>query len=61
VGYFWLLAELLSGHIQVAEDVRGLVNTLLGVMTAAQIQIMNFWFGSSAGSKAKTDAQMVKA
>jgi hypothetical protein len=61
VGYFWLLAELLSGHIQVAEDVRGLVNTLMGVMTAAQIQIMNFWFGSSAGSKAKTDAQLAPA
>jgi len=27
---------------------------LLGVLSTAQIQIMNFWFGSSSGSKQKT-------
>lgn len=53
VGYFWLLYELFSGDVKIAEGMATIVNTLLGVMTAAQVQIMNFWFGSSAGSKTK--------
>jgi hypothetical protein len=54
VGYFWLLYELTAGEITISADIKPLVNTLMGVMTAAQVQIMNFWFGSSAGSKQKT-------
>lgn len=59
-GYFWLLYEILVGELSVVESMEAIVNTLLGVMTAAQIQIMNFWFGSSAGSKHKTDVMSGK-
>jgi hypothetical protein len=55
VGYFWLLYELFTGDVKIADGMSAIVNTLMGVMTAAQIQIMNFWFGSSAGSKTKKD------
>jgi hypothetical protein len=61
VGYFWLLWAMLMGEVIISPDVKGLINTLMGVMTAAQVQIMNFWFGSSAGSKAKTDQMSAHA
>lgn len=53
IGYFWLLAEIITGGVVIAENMQAIVNTLMGVMTAAQVQIMNFWFGSSSGSKDK--------
>lgn len=56
VGYFAVLYLFVTGRVQINDGMKELVGTLLGVMTAAQIQIINFWFGSSAGSKAKTDA-----
>ena len=55
VGYFWLMSALISGDVTIPEDINGMVMALLGVMTAAQAQIMNFWFGSSSGSKEKTN------
>jgi hypothetical protein len=54
VGYFWLMFMLMSGDVKIPVDIQGLVTTLIGIMTAAQAQIMNFWFGSSSGSKEKT-------
>jgi len=56
VGYFWLLWALVTGTATIAEGTEQLVITVVGVLTAAQIQIMNFWFGSSSGSKEKTYA-----
>ena len=56
IGYFWLMYSLIQGDVTIQEDIMPLVMGLLGVMTAAQAQIMNFWFGSSSGSKEKTDA-----
>tara|TARA_R110002096_G_scaffold315227_3_gene509456 strand:- start:6649 stop:7143 length:495 start_codon:yes stop_codon:yes gene_type:complete len=53
-GYFWLMAMLISGDVSIPADISGMVMALIGVMTAAQAQIMNFWFGSSSGSKEKT-------
>jgi hypothetical protein len=38
----------------VAESINSEFNMVLGVLTAGQVQIMNFWFGSSSGSKDKT-------
>lgn len=52
-GYFWLLHGLVTGSVTIGNDVRPLVNTLIGMMSAAQLAIMQFWFGSSAGSKVK--------
>ena len=54
VGYFMLMFELISGGITIAPEMAAPFNILLGIMTAAQAQIMNFWFGSSSGSKEKT-------
>jgi len=54
VGYFWMLYMFLKGEINLPADLADSFKLLLGVMTAAQAQIMNFWFGSSSGSKEKT-------
>lgn len=54
-GYFWLMFMLISGDVTIPDAINGMVMALIGVMTAAQAQIMNFWFGSSSGSKQKTD------
>ena len=56
VGYFGVLFMFMSGKMTIAPDHEVMFGGLLGVLSAAQIQIMNFWFGSSAGSKQKTEA-----
>ena len=56
IGYFGVLYAFMSGAIEVGEAYQSMFNGLLGVLSAAQIQVVNFWFGSSSGSKAKTDA-----
>lgn len=56
VGYFAVMFFFITGKIQVPPDSKVMFGGLLGVLSTAQIQIMNFWFGSSAGSKAKTEA-----
>lgn len=56
VGYFSVIFMFMAGYIKVAPAHDVMFGTLLGVLTTAQVQIMNFWFGSSAGSKQKTDA-----
>jgi hypothetical protein len=43
----------MSGDVEIAANLQSEFNIVLGVMTAAQAQIMQFWFGSSSGSKAK--------
>lgn len=55
-GYFGVLYAFITGSIDVQADHQSMFNGLLGVLSAAQIQIINFWFGSSAGSKSKTMA-----
>lgn len=54
LGYIWLLYAFVTGGVQVAEGVKSEFSIVLGVLTAAQSQILNFWFGSSSGSKEKT-------
>jgi len=56
VGYFGTLASFIFGWAEVAPEYRDMTITLIGALAAPQIQILNFWFGSSAGSKAKTEA-----
>lgn len=53
VGYMIVMWYFLMGEVSVAADVKTLFGSLLGVLTAAQVQILNFWFGSSHGSKTK--------
>lgn len=56
VAYGVVLYLFIGGLVRVPQDQMTLFGSLLGVLTAAQIQIINFWFGSSAGSKQKTEA-----
>ena len=53
-GYFAVLGAFMGGVLEVQDAHTSMFNGLLGVLSAAQIQIINFWFGSSAGSKEKT-------
>jgi len=55
-GYFAILYMLFSGGVAISESMRDVVNILLGVLTAAVPQILSFWFGSSLGSKEKTNS-----
>ena len=55
-GYFGVLFMFMAGYLHVPVEYSSMFSGLLGVLSAAQIQIMNFWFGSSAGSKRKTEA-----
>lgn len=43
-----------SGKVQLDGVAKDIVVYLLGILSAGVTQIMNFWFGSSAGSKEKT-------
>jgi len=54
VAYGAVLWAYITGSVQVAADAQAQFSIVLGVLTAAQSAILNFWFGSSAGSKEKT-------
>lgn len=53
IGYFAMLYQFMTGGVEVAEGLKAEFNMILGVMTAAQVKIMEFWLGSSYGSKVK--------
>lgn len=56
LGYFGVLLMFMTGNTTVPDNYATMFGGLLGVLSAAQVQIMNFWFGSSSGSKQKTAA-----
>lgn len=58
VGYFSLIYFFFTGRItsDLGEWERGQLGILIGILTAAIPQILAYWFGSSSGSKQKTDA-----
>ena len=56
IGYFAVMFMFMTGKLSVDPDHKVMFGGLLGILSTAQIQIMNFWFGSSSGSKAKTTA-----
>lgn len=57
IGYFVLIGVLIhmvgKDGLTVNGQILGILTTVLGVLTAAIPQIMQFWFGSSTGSKNK--------
>lgn len=55
IGFFTLVIMLFSGNVTISNEMRTTGNILLGVLTGAFPQIMSFWFGSSHGSKQKTE------
>lgn len=56
IAYGVVLYCFMAGKIHVPESQQILFGSLIGILTAAQVQILNFWFGSSSGSKEKTAA-----
>jgi uncharacterized membrane protein len=45
--YFYTLHEFIHGHIQVSPEWKDVIQTLLAVLTASVLQIMQFWFSRS--------------
>ena len=61
VGYFVLLGLIISFHdVEFGDRVFGVLNTIIGVLTAAIPMILQFWFGSSTGSKEKDRLKMAE-
>ena len=58
-GFIAVLYALFSGTIELSGSVRDIAGILLGILSSGIAQIMNFFFGSSAGSKEKT-AKLMK-
>lgn len=54
LAYAAALCLFLTGSVSFADSLHDLVLVLMGILTTAQTQILNFWFGSSSGSKEKT-------
>lgn len=54
-GYLAVLWQFVTGEVIIPAQSQAAFSIILGVLTAAQTQILNFWFGSSSGSKVKTD------
>lgn len=54
LGYFSIMGLLVINHdLDINDRVFGILNTVIGVLTAAIPMILQFWFGSSQGSKEK--------
>jgi len=60
VGYFGLMYMLFSGALVIPEAFMQTSTLLIGVLTVNIPIIMQFWFGSSAGSKAKTAQSTIR-
>lgn len=54
IGYFIVLILLMTKAIDLSVEMQPTFNIILGVLTAAIPMILQFWFGSSNGSKEKT-------
>ena len=54
LAYSAVLVSFITGKVEIAANAQAQFSIVLGVLTAAQAQILNFWFGSSSGSKQKT-------
>ena len=55
VGYFSILISLGFGYFSLDTPAKDTLILLLGIMTREMPTIMQFWFGSSFGSKNKTE------
>jgi len=53
-GYFAVMYALFSGEIVIPPGIKEMAAILVGIMTREIPTIMQFWFGSSLGSKEKT-------
>lgn len=55
-GFVLVLYAVFSGHVEMTADQSRIAMYLLGILSAGIMQIMNFFYGSSSGSKDKTAA-----
>lgn len=53
-GFILVLTVVFSGSVTMTAAQKDIAMFLLGILSAGIVQIMNFFFGSSAGSKDKT-------
>jgi hypothetical protein len=60
VGYFGMMIGLMTHYLVIPADQGGLFQGLVGVLTAGQYAIMSYYYGSSAGSAAKTQIEVRK-
>lgn len=56
VGFFAAVGYVFSGKVGLTGEQGMLVGTLVGYVSAKADQVISYYFGSSAGSKQKTDA-----
>ena len=59
-GYFTLTHVIFSGNVDIPEGLDQTANILLGVLTGAIPMILQFWFGTSTGSKEKAAKMVLK-
>ena len=55
VGYFAVVVGLMTKVLVIPEESGTLISALIGVLTAGVLKVLDFFLGSSAGSKRKTD------
>ena len=55
-GFGWTLYTLVMAKTAPPTELRDVLYMLLGALTSALTQVLAYYFGSSSGSKAKTDA-----
>lgn len=54
-GFIVVLYAVFSGEVTLTAQQAQMANILIGILSAGIMQIMNFFFGSSSGSKEKTN------
>ena len=58
LAFIWSVWAVLSGYVQGMSDpaIVGIIGTLIGYVSAKADQVVSYYFGSSSGSKEKTQA-----
>jgi hypothetical protein len=58
LAFIWSVWAVLSGYVQGMTDpsIVGIIGTLIGYVSAKADQVVSYYFGSSSGSKEKTQA-----
>ena len=60
IGFIVILYLIFSGEVNIEVGMKDTAIYVLGILSAGIAQIMNFWFGSSSGSKEKTNLMGTK-
>ena len=55
VAFIMVCYYLFSAEVSYTEAQLALISYVMGILSAGLVQVNNFWFGSSSGSKEKTD------